>query len=108
MITSITLQFQTNKNFVNPELTSEKKYGRTLYGERTTVDLQELLRTDIEWLQKFHALIEDLNADLLTCDISKKIVKHIGSEPSITKKTKHKRTYSIAGLTIHEEDQVYS
>lgn len=105
MITAITLQFQTNKKFVNPELTSEKQFGRHLYGEETTQDLQKLIKTDIEYLTKLDALVSDLNSDLLTCDITSKIVKHMGVEPTVRKKTKHIRTYSAAGLTIHEEDQ---
>lgn len=101
MITSITFQFQYNKNYLNKSL---RTLG--LYGERDTEDLLKSLQDDVKFLEKIEDLVAELNKDLLTCRIQEIIVEKFGVIPRITKKTKHKRTYFIGGLTIHEEDQI--
>lgn len=100
MITSITLQFTTNKNFLNPAVTEHHTAGK-----QYVADLEELLRTDTIFLGKMHNLVKELNTDLTITNIEEVMKKHL-SEYNIRvhNHTKKKRTYSCAGLTIHEED----
>lgn len=93
------MQFKTNKNFVNPNLQTPN-----FYGESNTEDLQTLLSEDIVWLQKFNLLIAELNKDLSTKKIADMIKLFTGIDAIVKQKTKKIRTYFVAGLTIHEDD----
>ena len=105
MITAITYQSQHSKKYVHPEMTSFKQLGRTLYGEQTTTELQEFIEGQIEVLNRTKDLLEELNSDLSQTDIANTVYKHFEMQPEIRTITKKKRSYYIAGLTIHEEDQ---
>lgn len=99
MITAITFQFAYNKKYLNKELVT------SIYEDRSTEQLQEILLGDIIFLSKVHTLVSRLNSDLLTCRIPEIIEEIFNMKVTPTKKTKHTRTYFIGGITIHEQDQ---
>lgn len=99
MITSITYQNQASKNYLVKELHTSRMPLGTMY----TSDLLDICKKEIDFQTNLHRLIYDFNTDL-TGDIIAKFEKHLGVKPSVTIKTKTKRTYSVWGITVHEED----
>lgn len=99
MIVAISLNFQINKLFKNADLIASH-----VYGERSTIDLQTLLTEDLKFLENITALVTELNSDLNATNIGEIIAKHTGVNPAPTARTKTRRTYSVAGLTVHEQD----
>lgn len=101
MITYISYNFSINEKFI---ATSENA-GQKIYGEHNTYELEVFFKNSINNMQAAHDLIAELNRDLTTKSVAEKCEKLAGRTPRISILTQKKRTYSILGLTIHEEDK---
>lgn len=100
MITAITFQFKHNKQYLNP--CTNRLHA---YGDKYTEDLEKFLTEDMMQLQKVRAIVMALNKDLSATNIMHIINFHVGSVTGcLSPITKTKRTYSVMGLTIHEDD----
>lgn len=98
MITSITFQFSYNKNYI-PTASVPK-----VYGESTIADLELSLLQDSAFLPKVHSLVKTLNNNLAAAVNASFIGESLDFPCRVTEKTKKKRSFYCAGLTIHEED----
>lgn len=99
MITSVTFQNSTSKNYINHSLQTVH-----VYGEKTTFDLHDYLQDEVEFIKNVMAIVSALNKDLKNGKVLN-ILEGLGYKNLDCRVLKKKkRSYSLMGLTIHEED----
>lgn len=102
MITEITYQSPVfNKKSRNAGLITRK-----IYGELNTLELEGHLQGLKHQLDNANKIINELNKNLACDSVLEAIATVTPITPTIIAQTRKRRTYSIFGLTIHEDDTI--